>query len=119
MNVDLDPRGRSDRPEGAGRSAHRDNGNAFVARVSRDSLRARIEHRLAIDQELVMVVAVMEGDLRGPASIWIGAHGVRVGIPTVEISDDSDGGRACGYAVKIDRLHRPLGGKSVKATRGL
>jgi len=73
-------------------------------------LGAGIQSRLAVHQELILVVAVIHLDLGEPRAIGLPAHGIRLGAPLVELADHADLLCAGRQANEIDRFGHFLGG---------
>ena len=58
--------------------------------IPRDSLRARIERRLAIDQKPVMVVSMVQGKLKQPGAVGLAFHGIGFRAPIIEVAHQMD-----------------------------
>lgn len=83
--------------------------NFFVAFVPGDSLSSRVEHRFAIHQEKIMMMAVAQRNLRVPATVGLTLHRVGGGVPIVKTADDVNGFGLRGDAQKIGRQCEFLG----------
>jgi len=82
--------------------------------VAGNPLGARIERWLSIDEELVMVMAVIERNLDEPRAIRLAFHRMRGRIPIVEIAHQMDVFGLRGDTNKVDRLGHFLGGVAVR-----
>jgi hypothetical protein len=96
-----------------------DERNPLVALVAGNARGLRIEDRLVVHQKLISMVAVRELDLDEPPAIHTAAHGMRSGVPRIEIAYQVNGlRRRCG-TIEIDRFCTvfcgiPIGGAFVK-----
>ena len=54
--------------------------------VAGNSLRARVEHRFAINQEAVMVMPMIQLDLEQPGAVRLALHGMGCQVPIIEIA---------------------------------
>lgn len=63
---------------------------------------------MAVHEELVKVVTVVQGDLDKPRTIRLTPHRMRAGLPTVKLADHGHLAGFRGKAEKIDRLGHPL-----------
>lgn len=64
---------------------------------------------MIVDQEVVVVVAVAQGDYDVPGSVRLPDHGRGLGLPIVEIPDESDPLGLGSEAEEVDRLGHVLG----------
>lgn len=92
---------------------HLDEGDFLVGFVAGDAQGVRVKHRLAIYQELIVVSAVIEGDLEEPGAVRMSLHGEGLGVPVVEIADQGDPAGGRGGANETDHLGQFLGGVMV------
>jgi hypothetical protein len=86
------------------RSAHGDERNGFVLFIAVGARSPRIEHRPAVHQEPIPVMAVRQRDLNHPPAIVPRLHGD--GVPMIEIAGDLNGGRVRRAAKEVDRFVR-------------
>jgi hypothetical protein len=91
--------------------AHRDERNLFVLLIARDALRARVEHCLAIDQKLIVMMALWQDHLRSPAAVDLPLHRSGVRMPVVKIADERNLLGGVDRAKKVDGLDGFFGGK--------
>ena len=101
---------------GGGRSTYCHEGNLLVALISDGAHALRIEDRLVIHQEPILVVTVPEQHFYEPPSIHTTSHGVRIRIPGIEIAHEIDRLRRWGDTIEIDRLGGSSGDKRFDAT---
>jgi len=101
---------------GGGRSTDCHERNLLVALISDCTHALRVEDRLVIHQELILVVAVAERYFNVPPSILTTLHGVRSRIPGIEIAQEIDRLRRWGGTIEIDRLGGSSGDKRFGAT---
>ena len=96
---------------GGERSTYCHEGNLLVALISGCAHALRVEDRLVIHQEPILVVAVPEQHFNEPPSILTTSHGMRSRIPGIEIAHEID--RLCrwGDTIEIDRLGGSSGDK--------
>ena len=87
-----------------------DEGDFLVGFVAGDAQGMRIKHRLAVHQELIMVGAVVEGDLEEPGAVRMALHGEGLGMPVVEIPDQGDPAGGWRGTNETDHLGQFLGG---------
>jgi len=92
---------------------HLDEGDFLVGFVAGDTEGPGVEHRLAVHQKLIVVVAVAEGDLEEPSAVCVPLHGEGLGVPVVEIPDQGDLAGGWGGANETDHLGQFLGGVMV------
>jgi hypothetical protein len=81
--------------------------------IARDAMRPWIQHRLAVHEKAVVMMAVVERQMDLPRAIRLADHRVGRGMPVVEITGDENFlclGRA---ADKIHRFGHVLGGITV------
>jgi hypothetical protein len=64
----------------------------------------RVQHRHAIHQKLVVVMAIGQKKLKNPRAIRLPFHGLRCRIPTIEIANEADRSRKRGLALKANRF---------------
>lgn len=69
---------------------HSDEGNFLVLLVARDTLRTRIEGRFAIDQELIVMVALWQGHLCAPATVRLTFHRRGRRMPIIKIANQGN-----------------------------
>ncbi len=67
-----------------------DEADFFVFFVTRHSLGAGIQNLASVDVEKIPMMPVTQRDLRMPPPVGKTAHGMRVGSPVIEITDDAD-----------------------------
>ena len=89
-----------------------DYGDLLVLLIAGDALGARVQHRLAINQELVMMMAVAQVDLGVPGAVGLAFHGGGVGMPVVEIANQHHPSGVGDGADEIDGLDGLLGGET-------
>ena len=82
----------------------RDEGDLFVFLVAGDALGFGVECRFAIDQELVVMVAMAELNLDGPRAVGLAFHGCGAGIPVVEVAHERRDFCLWSKADEINRL---------------
>ena len=70
--------------------------------ITNGSGRVRIEHRLAIHQKPILMVAMRQMHLGKPPAIHRRRHGE--GVPMIEIAHERDGFCGRGGAKEVDRL---------------
>ena len=95
--------------------AYRNERNPLPFVIPRDSLRARIESEHAVHQKSVAMMSVLEFYAEQPRAIRHLFHGMRLGIPLIEIANQTDGfgvGRIAdeidspqGLSVMVERTH--------------
>jgi hypothetical protein len=85
---------------------------------SGDPLGTRIQLGRSVDPECVLMVAVAELDLEHPSAVRLALHGVRLGLPSVEITHHRDSLSAGCVADKIVRPTASLGRIPVQRTAG-
>ena len=101
---------------GGGRSTDCHERNLLVTLISDCAHALRVEDRLVIHQEPILVVAMPEQHFNEPPSIHTTSHGVRIRIPGIEIAHEID--RLCrwGGTIEINRLDGSSGDKRFGAT---
>ena len=82
--------------------AHRDERNLLVLLVAGDALGARIERRFAVDQELIVMVALRQGHFGAPATVCLTFHRCGVRMPIVEIANQRHALRGIDHAEEAD-----------------
>ena len=90
-------------------SAHREKRDAFIPLVAPHALRARVEARLAVHHEDILVVAVTQRHVRQPGAVHLALQRVRGGVPAIEVAHDADLFRLRRGAKKADGLGDFLG----------
>ena len=81
--------------------------------VAADAMRTGVQHRLAINEEPVMVMAVVQGDLEQPGAVRLAVHRMPRRVPAVEIANKLDLFGIGRDTDKIDRFGHFLGGIAV------
>jgi hypothetical protein len=94
-------------------SRHRDERNLFVQLIAPNTLRPRVERGLAVHEKQVMVMPMVQLDLRAPSSVMALFHRMRRGVPIVEIPGNEHFSRIRSVAVKVNRLQVSFGGVTV------
>jgi len=69
-------------------STDRQQRNFFSVEIARDALCFRVERPLAVHQKAVVMMAVVELDLKEPGAVRLPFHQVRLRIPVIEIPND-------------------------------
>jgi hypothetical protein len=87
--------------------------------MARDALSAGVEGALAVDEEMVLMMAVMHLDLGDPGAVGLFAHGDGARIPIVEFTGKENFASGGGDANEIDRLGHFLGRVTVNRTWGV
>lgn len=72
------------------KSADRDQGNRFIALVVHLPHGIRIEGRLPVHEEQVLMVAVGQLEPDDPAAVGHPCHRMGRGLPPVEVTDERD-----------------------------
>ena len=99
-------------------STDRDQRDTLIFFISGDAHGPRVEHRLAIDQEVVVMMAVVEGNPQLPGAIWLSLHPMKIDMPIIEIAGHCNCCRLGCNAEEVDRLgHVPGGITVVEAAR--
>lgn len=88
----------------------------FVAFVAGDALGLGVQSRLAVNEELVMMMPVMERNLNEPGAIGLPFHREGGRVPVVEIADEVDLSGRGRVADEIDRFGRFFGGVAVEVS---
>jgi hypothetical protein len=86
------------------RSADRDQGNFFFSFIGKNEHSFGVQHRHAIHQKLVVVMAIGQKKLKNPRAIRLSIHRLRGRIPTIEIANKADRSRKRGLAPKANRF---------------
>ena len=82
--------------------------------ISRDALRVRIERRFAVNEKLVVMMAMRERHLDAPAATVLALHRVRARVPIIEIAHQKNLRGVWSRANEIHRLGHFLGGVTVQ-----
>lgn len=82
--------------------------------IARVALRVRIERRLAVHEELVVMMPVRERHLDAPAATVLALHRVRARVPIIEIAHQKNLLGVGSRANEIHRLGHFLGGVTVQ-----
>src|SRR5258708_17047434 len=90
--------------QGSGKSTDGDEGDSLVLLVAGETHAARVQDWFAVHQKQIQVVAVGKLHLEEPTTVNALLHGMRSGIPVVEISDQDDGCRSWRVAIEVDGL---------------
>src|SRR6266498_1171697 len=90
-------------------SAHGDEGDLLVLLVSGHALGMRVEHQLVIHHEEVVVMPMIERNLRPPGPVGHAFHGVGGGVPIIEIAGDEYLAGMRSEANERDRFDKVLG----------
>ena len=85
-------------------STHRKHRHFLVFFVARDALRAWIQFRLAVHGEEIVVMAVVQRHLQHPIAIRLAFHGMRIGMPVIEVADNRDVFGLRGQAMNVTGL---------------
>ncbi len=76
------------------------------------ALGVRVEGGFAIDEEHVLVMAVMQFEPQEPAAVGHALQGVSGGVPAVEVADERDAFGAGRAAKEIDQVQKAFCGIS-------
>lgn len=82
--------------------------------VTGDAVSVRVEHHLTVNQESVLVVAMVKWDLQKPCAVRLPAHGMRARIPTIELAGQEHCFRVSHPANEVNGFGHPLGGITVR-----
>jgi hypothetical protein len=58
--------------------------------IPRGAIRVRIQNRFAVDEEAVVVIAVVQGEPEHPDPVSMAFHRMRLGIPVIKITHQMD-----------------------------
>jgi hypothetical protein len=92
------------------KSRYRDERNLLVQLIAANTLRLRIERGLAVHEEQVMVVPMVQLKLRAPSSVVAPFHRMRRRIPIIKIPGNIHCRCIWGVTVKVNRLQVSFGG---------
>jgi len=85
-------------------STHGQQRDSLILVISGRAKGVGVEHRFAIHQELVAVMAMRQLDFGRPCAIGAAAHWVRPGLPSIEVANQAHGRGRRRSAVEMDRL---------------
>ena len=90
-------------------SADGEQRNLLVLLVAGNSLRAGIERRMAVDEETVVMMSVVQLDLGGPGTIELLFHGHRFRMPVIKVANEGNLLCLWGNTNKVDGFNHLLG----------
>src|ERR1700677_2376206 len=81
----------------------RDQRHLFIILVARNPLRPRVQRRLCVHHELIMMMSMAEDDLHRPGAIDLTFHWQRLGMPIIKVAHQR---HLFGLRGDADEVHR-------------